>query len=149
MHLNRQRVLQRLGSPLALMAVAFSTAGILGCSQGPSPSTEAGRDLFRQNGCGSCHGPDGHGNGPVAKTIEPQPRDFRDASAFTQGTDVASIASTIATGVMVHSQGNSPADQHHRQLMPQFNHLSEAERRSLAMYVISLRNPKQPERNQP
>ena len=124
-------------------------ATLVACGRGPKPSADAGRDLYRQNGCASCHGPEGHGDGPVARTIEPRPRDFRDASAFKQGADAASIADTIATGVMEHSQGNSPGDEHHRQVMPQFNHLSEEERHSLALYVITLRNPLETGRNQP
>lgn len=138
-----------LAAPLALAVCIVGIGALVACDRGPDPSVDAGRDLYRQNGCASCHGPDGHGDGPVAKTIEPHPRDFRDASSFKQGTDVASIADTIATGVMEHSQGNSPGDPHHRQVMPQFNHLSEGERRSLALYVISLRNPLETGRNQP
>lgn len=93
-----------------------------------APSAEEGRMLYRANGCGSCHGPDGEGDGPVGKTLRPPPRDFRDAVAFKNGTDVASIAQTIATGLM---SGGA---------MPRFTHLTNGERESLALYVISLRN---------
>lgn len=93
-----------------------------------APSPEAGRVLYRANGCGSCHGPDGEGDGPVGKTLRPPPRDFRDAAAFKNGTDVASIAQTIATGIM---SGGA---------MPRFTHLTNGEREALALYVISLRN---------
>jgi len=116
-------------SSLALMwAVAVATLAAA-CGDAPKPSVELGRTVYRQNGCASCHGPEGHGNGPVSKTLDPKPRDFRDASAFKRGTDSFSIAKTIATGVANReSQG-----------MPSFGHLTAEERRSLALYIISLR----------
>lgn len=88
-----------------------------------------GKALYRESGCGSCHGASGHGDGPVAKTLDPRPRDFRDQAAFKNGTDVGAIARTVETGV---PQGGR---------MPQFSHLTERERRSLALYVITLREP--------
>ena len=99
------------------------------CGDAPRASAELGRTVYRQNGCASCHGREGHGDGPVSKTLDPKPRDFRDASAFKRGTDSFSIAKTIATGV---ANGES-------QGMPSFGHLSAEERRSLALYIIALR----------
>jgi copper(I)-binding protein/cytochrome c551/c552 len=90
-------------------------------------SAEAGRALYRANGCASCHGPNGWGDGTVGRTLTPPPRDFRDADAFKNGTDVASIAQTIATGLMAGGA------------MPRYPHLTTPERESLALYVISLR----------
>ncbi len=141
MQLIRRQLLTGLARPLVLTAWALSMAAMVGCSRGPSPSTEAGRDLYRQNGCGSCHGPEGHGDGPVGKTIETRPRDFRDAAAFKQGADIDSITATIATGVIGGLGDPRSPDHlhHHTQVMPRFDHLSEKERRSLALYVISLR----------
>lgn len=92
-------------------------------------SAAAGRALYRANGCASCHGPSGWGDGTVGRTLTPPPRDFRDAQAFRNGTDVASIAQTIATGLMAGGA------------MPRYPHLTNAERESLALYVISLRTP--------
>jgi high-affinity iron transporter len=92
-------------------------------------SAAEGRALYRANGCASCHGPNGWGDGTVGRTLTPPPRDFRDAQAFRNGTDVASIAQTIATGLMTGGA------------MPRYPHLTNAERESLALYVISLRTP--------
>lgn len=111
--------------------LAVSAGVAPGCSGTPEPSAEEGRVLYGQNGCAACHGPAGHGDGPVGKTLDPRPRDFRDASAFKHGIDVAAVAGTIETGV---PEGGK---------MPRFNHLSESERRSLALYVISLRDQSQ------
>ena len=88
---------------------------------------EAGMDLYMENGCGVCHGRDGSGRGPLAHTIEPPPRDYRDPSAYKQGTSVAEIADTIAAGV-----GGASSK------MPQYLHLSEEERTLIAQYIVSL-----------
>ncbi|MDQ8155006.1 MAG: copper chaperone PCu(A)C [Gemmatimonadota bacterium] len=92
-----------------------------------APSVEEGRALYLANGCASCHGPEGHGDGPVAKTLTPPPRDLRDVTAFKNRTDPASIAQTIAEGIV----GGGA--------MPRFAHLDAASRQSLALYVVALR----------
>jgi mono/diheme cytochrome c family protein len=98
--------------------------------EGRSVATAAdGRELYLGSGCASCHGPDGRGDGPVAKTLNPPPRDLRDVTAFKNRTDVASIAQTIAEGIV----GGGA--------MPRFAHLNADERRALALYVVSLRLP--------
>jgi copper(I)-binding protein len=88
----------------------------------------AGRELYLANGCASCHGALGHGDGPVAKTLNPRPRDFRDAAAFKLGRDASAIAQAIGGGI----PGGGG--------MPPFPHLSRRERESLARYLISLRS---------
>lgn len=95
----------------------------------PPPSVAAGRALYHSDGCVRCHGSLGRGDGPVGLTLVPPPRDFRSAAAFKNGADVEAIARTLATGI---PSGGA---------MPLYAHLSEAERRSLALYVISLRIP--------
>jgi hypothetical protein len=73
----------------------------------------------------------------VGATLVPRPRDFRDEAAFRNGTDLAAVARTIAMGV---PQGGR---------MPQFGHLTESERRSLALYIISLREPAKEKTHEP
>jgi mono/diheme cytochrome c family protein len=116
-----------------LLAV-ISTSAACGCG-GEGSSIREGRTLYQTNGCISCHGPDGHGDGPVGKTLTPVPRDFRDAGAFKNGTDVAAIARTLAAGLSVNGGR-----------MPQFSHLTDAERRSLARFVMSLRENRREEK---
>lgn len=123
-----------------VVALVVSASAVVACDRGPAPSVDAGRDLYRQNGCVTCHGSEGKGDGNVAGGLAIRPRDFRDAAAFKQGSDAAAISKTIATGVVVLSQRHWPEGEHHNQVMPQFGHLSERERRSLALYVISLRD---------
>jgi len=90
---------------------------------------EKGRQLYAGNGCGTCHGLQGGGDGPIAKTLTPPPRNFRDAAAFKNGTDPSSIANTIATG-LTRDGGQ----------MQSYFHLSDRERYLLARFVISLRD---------
>jgi putative copper export protein/mono/diheme cytochrome c family protein len=44
-------------------------------------SIAAGEALFLQN-CSSCHGPDGHGDGPAAKDLQPPPADLTAAHIY-------------------------------------------------------------------
>jgi high-affinity iron transporter len=90
---------------------------------------EKGRQVYAANGCGTCHGLRGAGDGPIARTLTPPPRDFRDAAAFKNGTDPSSIANTIATG-LTRDGGQ----------MQSYFHLSDRERYLLARFVISLRD---------
>jgi high-affinity iron transporter len=106
------------------VAACVIAGGIAAC--GRPPSVAEGRALYRANGCANCHGPSGHGDGPIGLTLRPPPRDFRDGAAFKQGHSESAIATTLAHGV----RGGA---------MPAFSHLSTHERRSLAAFVRSLR----------
>jgi high-affinity iron transporter len=87
-----------------------------------------GRALYEANGCATCHGAEGRGDGPVTRTLHSSPRDFRDTAAFVNGYDVEQIARTLEAGLV---QGN--------QSMPAYGHLSETDRKLLAIFVMSLR----------
>ncbi|MEZ5420362.1 MAG: cytochrome c [Vicinamibacterales bacterium] len=129
------------GRARCLVSVAVMTAAAVACSSRPLPTVREGRALYGENGCASCHGHSGHGDGPVGLTLDPRPRDFRDMAAFKRGYDLASIAHTLATGILVDGPavaGAAGAPEHHQQGMPKFDHLSESERQSLALYVMSL-----------
>jgi len=117
---------------LAVASVFVAALAHAGCNT--PPSVAEGQQLYRGNGCPTCHGPLGHGDGPVGRTLVPRPRDFRDEHAFKNGTSVAAIAATIQTGLT-----------RDRSEMPKFDHLSRRERESLALYVISIRNGTQPQ----
>ena len=87
-----------------------------------SPPVEpeiSGRVLYATNGCGACHGQEGKGDGPIAKTLTPPPRD-----------EPAAIAKTIAEGLK--RDGGQ---------MQSYAFLTESERFRLAEYVLSLRAP--------
>lgn len=76
-----------------LIFVLLGMSTLLGCETKPhftEPMTlggrkveaatlEHGRDLYGMH-CVSCHGEDGSGNGPAAKSLKFPPRDFREAA---------------------------------------------------------------------
>jgi high-affinity iron transporter len=103
------------------------------------PSASQGRILYAANGCASCHGPEGHGDGPAAPNLPVSPIDFRNVSLFTRGATEDAIAETLEKGVSVTHVVPALHYTHHELLMPAFDHLTKTERRSIALYVISLR----------
>jgi cytochrome c len=125
------------------MAAALCAAGLAAACGPESPeeamegpaggfvraaSVERGRQLFERHGCTECHGRQGQGDGPIANSLNPRPRDFRDAGAFRYGASIDELASTIAAGIRVDD----------RRVMPAYGHLSAGDRNSLAAYVRSL-----------
>lgn len=109
---------------LGLVVVVLSVSA---CSVERTPTAIHGRNLYAENGCANCHGQTGNGDGPIARTLNPPPRDFTDDQAYKFGRDEASIAATLARGL--ENDGSK---------MPAFAHLNEEERRSLALFVMSL-----------
>ena len=104
--------------------VAFALAA--GCAgERDDAQSAAGKALFTRNGCAVCHGPDGRGDGQVAATLRPPPRDFRDPTAYKNGHSTAAIARTIEKGV----PGTA---------MPGYRHLSAEDRAQIATYIRSL-----------
>lgn len=86
-----------------------------------------GKVLYDTNGCAACHGRDGRGDGPLAPTLNPPPRDFMKADSFTKPRTVVEIAELIARGTP-----SKPTP------MPAFAHLDLETRRRLAGYVLSI-----------
>ena len=106
-------------------ALAALVAGCAGESDDATGAVEQGKALFIRNGCAVCHGPDGRGDGQIAATLKPPPRDFRDPAAYKNGHSKAAIARTIQKGM----PGTS---------MPGYRHLSAEEREQIAAYIRSL-----------
>jgi len=59
---------------------------------------------------------------------------------FKRGTSEDDIAKTLAEGISIVHTIPALHHTHHELLMPQFNHLTKTQRRSIALYVISLRS---------
>lgn len=102
------------------------TPGTIGFHEIPEQFVQDGKALYTRYGCTVCHGMDGHGDGPVAYTLKPPPRDFRDPGAYRVGRDVVTIAGTLRDGMP-----DSPS-------MVPFPHIKDEERFKIAMYVASL-----------
>ncbi len=110
-----------------LVALVLSSV-VTGCVGARPASAVRGQALYAENGCVSCHGPAGRGDGPLGRTLSPPPRDFKNEASYTNGSDESSIAATLARGIDRNGAR-----------MPAFAHLTDVERRSLALFVITLR----------
>jgi mono/diheme cytochrome c family protein len=111
-----------------LSLAAMVAAGVTGCTSPPPPADPGvGRTLYAINGCPACHGDDGRGDGPLAAISAPRPRDFHRPGEFATARDVDRLAAVIASGLAA-----MPTP------MPGYGHLSEADRRHIAAYVLSL-----------
>lgn len=94
-----------LGS-LALLACEskpqFTEPMTLGGREVEAATLNQGRDLYGMH-CVSCHGEDGSGNGPAAKSLKFPPRDFREAAfSFVPSGDLPSheqLIERISSGV--------------------------------------------------
>jgi mono/diheme cytochrome c family protein len=91
----------------------------------PSPELVArGKQLYESN-CGTCHGRLGHGDGPAASTMNPQPRNFTSQDGWKNGHEAPGIFNTLSEGI----KGTS---------MASFNYLPKKDRMALVHYVRSL-----------
>jgi mono/diheme cytochrome c family protein len=92
--MSMQRVLFCLLMTLVLLLAA---CGSTGESDIPTPATVppeydgktnplgteaavSGADVFKTN-CETCHGPEGHGDGPAGQVLEPKPKNLADVQA--------------------------------------------------------------------
>lgn len=120
------------------MPVAFAGAALLtvtmACAPEPArPRTfgaaeiAKGQALFETNGCPACHGHEGHGDGQLARTLTPTPRDFRHPDAFKGPRSIDAVATVIARGLPAFP---TP--------MPALNTLDQETRELIAAYVLSI-----------
>ena len=114
------------------VALVVLAATVVACSSEDTVETRPeaaalGEVLYQRYGCAVCHGMEGRGDGPVAGSMDPKPRDFRDAQAFKKGQSLVAISETIRAGVMHQGVG-----------MPGYPHVPDGERRAIGAYVTSL-----------
>lgn len=83
--------------------------------------------LYDTNGCAACHGREGRGDGLLARTLSPAPRDFMKTDAFKGPRTVVAVAEVIARGIP-----STPTP------MPAYAHLDIDSRRRIAGYVLSI-----------
>ncbi|MBS0152846.1 MAG: FTR1 family protein [Nitrospira sp.] len=89
-----------------------------------APDFQQGELLFAQH-CAGCHGQQGKGDGPLAKGMDPAPRNFHDEPRMGQRS-LYGLYNTITLGIP-----GTP--------MRAFNTLSEADRWALAFFTAGLR----------
>jgi len=93
-----------------------------------APDLRTGERLYQAH-CAACHGASGHGDGPLAKGLEPAPSNFHDGERMA-ARSLYGLYNTITLGV-----GGTP--------MRPFAELSEADRWALAFFVGGLRQTPQ------
>ncbi|MEZ5289020.1 MAG: cytochrome c [Vicinamibacterales bacterium] len=126
--------------PVWLLGVTSALAA--GCAREPVPTVADGQLLYADNGCASCHGAAGRGDGPIAATSRRLPPISRPTARSSPASTSTPSRPRLPTASRSTSRSRSNAAEahpHHSQGMPPFPHLSELERRSLALYVMSLR----------
>ena len=88
-----------------------------------------GRDLFKAN-CSSCHGENGMGDGPAGVVLNPKPRNFHQATGWTNGAKISEIYRTLQEGII-------------RNGMASYSYLPPADRFAL-IHVVRSFNPSPP-----
>lgn len=108
---------------LAAVGLGACSEAELGAPKAASPDLVRGHELYLRNGCAVCHGDSGRGDGKLAATLAPPPRDFADKTAYKQGGELAQIEASIRAGLGA---------------MPAYAHLKPADLRAIARYIQSL-----------
>ena len=75
--------------PVNVQQVAIPSAQLL----------SRGRELYQAN-CASCHGDNGLGDGPAGLMLNPKPRDFHQATGWTNGARISEIYRTLQEGII-------------------------------------------------
>jgi mono/diheme cytochrome c family protein len=131
----------RDGSVRRLVIAALLCATTAACGAAAprpaSPPTAAdlvdGKQLYDTNGCAVCHGRFGQGDGSLAASLRPRPRDFRKVTDFKTPRTVEAVGDLIERGLVA-----TPTP------MPAYKHLDLETRRLLAAYVLWLGTPPEP-----
>lgn len=121
------------------LRTAVLTASLFFVVQGTLQAQDAARGKEVYNGagaCASCHGALGKGDGAAAMALNPKPRDFS-LGTFSYDTDGDGKKGTEADLVNIITKGASAFGG--SPMMVARPDLTESDRRSLAMYVLSLK----------
>lgn len=128
-------VLEQVGSPTQVADVCKRARETLvqqhGLTLAPTtlPDRARAASLYRSSACTQCHGDDGGANTEAAKKLDPPPANFLDPER------VATVSAHRAFFAISYGVAGTG--------MTSYRHLSEADRWSLAFYVLSLRHDAQ------
>ena len=70
----------------SMAAPANSTTASAATEKGSGGDPAKGKVIFDAK-CSTCHGPQGHGDGPAGAALNPKPRDFHDAAYMSSKSD--------------------------------------------------------------
>lgn len=66
----------------------------------PSAVATNGKEIYANNGCNSCHGDTGLGDGAAAAALNPKPRNFKSPEGeWKNGKNVEGIVKTLKNGI--------------------------------------------------
>jgi mono/diheme cytochrome c family protein len=111
------------------VAVTAARAEDDGTAEVKAADATKGAQIFNMY-CVSCHGPQGLGDGPVGKTLNPPPRNFQEAK-FKYGDTPRAHFEVVTNGAA--SKGGSPL------MAPWGAVIPEADRWSVIKFVMSLK----------
>ena len=115
-------------SLLVLVSASTGRAADDAAAKVAAADAAVGAKTFAQY-CATCHGPQGAGDGPVGKTLNPPPRNFQEAHFLYGGTD-QSIFEVITNGAA--SKGGSAL------MAPWGAVIPEGDRWALVKFIRSL-----------
>ena len=124
------RVLLGLGASLVILSAA--SAGLAAddaAAKVAAADAANGAKVYKMY-CETCHGPSGGGDGPVGKTLTPQPRNFQTGD-FKYGATDQDIFDVISNGAA--SKGGSPL------MAPWGAVVPEADRWALVKFIHTLK----------
>lgn len=125
--------LDQVGSPDQIADVCARARATLVAQHGVTlapntlPNRERAARLYQTSGCTSCHGVDGSANTDAAKKLDPPPANFLDPER------VSTVSAHRAFFAITYGVSGTA--------MTSYRNLDEADRWSLAFYVLSLRHP--------
>ena len=121
---------QKMKLVFLLMASLIATAG---WAKEPTPETLAtGKGVYEKN-CVICHGDKGAGDGVAGLALKPPPRNFKTGN-FTNAKNHEKPTVDEVFNAVTNGLSGTP--------MAAYSSLSEADRRAVAYYVLSLRSGK-------
>lgn len=111
--MNRAGLSERPSEPMNPLRRRCSFLFLLGCLSACGGGTSATGDkeaneMF-QSLCKTCHGDNGHGDGPGAAALNPKPRSFADATWQNSVTDEQIKKTIVYGGAAVGKSANMPA----------------------------------------
>lgn len=104
-------------------AVSAATVTQKSATLPESLKIEEGRTLYQENGCVHCHGAEGRGDGPVARSLDNQPRNFQDYEEMKRMPTIR-MEQAIKNGLKDTA-------------MPAFKNLSDSQINALIAYLRS------------
>lgn len=115
---------------LMVMALALTILLGSGVTLAAAGDAAAGKELYKMR-CAQCHGEDGKANTPIAKALQPPPRDHTDGNYMNKLDDTHLVKVIKGGGTAV---GKSP-------IMPPQADLTDDQIANLIAYVRSLADP--------